>query len=127
MICKHASEVAANKVEKQGFAGMSTKFALSKDDGCPRYGMRLIEFDPGGCTAMHSHPEEHEIYFLEGQPAIVDGSGKETRLRPGDFLYLSPNETHQFKNLGKTKMKMICTIPILPGGDGKNTTTMDYK
>ena len=33
---------------------------------------------------------------------------------------------HQFKNVGSTRMKMICTIPILPGGDGKNTTARVY-
>jgi mannose-6-phosphate isomerase-like protein (cupin superfamily) len=63
------------------------------------------------------------LYFLEGEAAIVDGNGKETRLHVGDFVYVLPNELHQIKNVGGTKMKMICTIPILPGGNGKNTTT----
>jgi tRNA-Thr(GGU) m(6)t(6)A37 methyltransferase TsaA len=122
MICKHASEVPVTKIDKKGFAGMTAKFALTKDDGCPRYAMRLMEFEPGGHTSMHAHPEEHEFYFLEGEPAIVDGSGKETRLRAGDFVYVLPNEPHQIKNVGNTNMKTICTIPILPGGDGKTTT-----
>ncbi len=124
MICKRVSEVPSTKIEKKGFVGMTAKFALTRDDGCPRYAMRLMEFEPGGSTAMHAHAEEHEIYFLEGEPAIVDCGGKETRLHVGDFLYLSPNEAHQIKNVGNTRMKMICTIPILPGGDGKNTTGM---
>ena len=88
--------------------------------------MRLMEFEPGGHTAMHAHPEEHEFYFLEGEPAVVDGSGKETRLRVGDFLYVQPNEPHQIKNVGNTTMKTIWTIPILPGGDGKGTTGDGY-
>lgn len=124
MICKHVSEIPAIKVEKKGFIGMTAKFALTKDDGCPRYAMRLMEFEPGGCTALHSHPEEHEIFFLEGEPAIVDRQGNQTRFHAGDFVYLLPNEPHQIKNLGSTKMKMICTIPIFPGGDGKNSTVM---
>jgi quercetin dioxygenase-like cupin family protein len=101
---------------------MTARFALTKDEGCPRYAMRLMEFGPGGHTSKHAHPEEHEFYFLEGEPAIVDCDGKETRLKVGDFVYVLPNERHQIKNLGKTIMRMICTIPILPGGDGKNTT-----
>jgi quercetin dioxygenase-like cupin family protein len=122
VIRKHVSEVPSTKIEKKGFVGMSARFALTKDDGCPRYAMRLMEFEPSGSTAMHAHNEEHEFYFLEGEAAVVDGTGKEIRLRVGDFLYVSPNEAHQIKNVGKTKMKTICTIPILPGGDGKNTT-----
>ncbi len=122
MIRKHVSEVPRTKIDRKGFVGMSAKFALSKDDGCPRYAMRLMEFEPGGHTSMHAHPEEHEFYFLEGEPAIVDGNGRETRLRAGDFVYVLPNEPHQIKNVGSTEMKTICTIPIFPGGDGKITT-----
>ena len=112
MICKHSSEVSGTKIDRKGFAGMTARFVLSKDDGCPRYAMRLMEFEPGGHTSMHAHPEEHELYFLEGKPAIVDSSGKETRLDAGDFLYVLPNEPHQIKNVGSTKMKAICTIPM---------------
>ena len=126
MICKHISDVPEIKIDWKGFMGVAARFALTKDDGCPRYAMRVIEFEPGGHTSLHAHPEEHEVYFLEGEPAIVDGNGNETRLHVGDFVYMLPNELHQIKNVGNTKMKMICTIPILPGGDGKNTTTRVY-
>ncbi len=122
MIRKHVSEVPDTKIGKDGFVGVTAKLALTKDDGCPRYTMRLMEIEPGGHTAMHAHAEEHEFYFLEGEPAVVDGSGKETRLRVGDFLYVSPNEPHQIKNVGNAKMKTIWTIPILPGRDGNTTT-----
>lgn len=127
MVRKHVSEVPETKIERTGFVGMSARYALTKEDGCPRYAMRVMEFEPGGCTALHSHPEEHEFYFLEGEPAIVDSSGQETRLRVGDFVYVPPNELHQLKNVGKTKMKTLCTIPIFPGGDGKSTTGQGYK
>jgi quercetin dioxygenase-like cupin family protein len=127
VICKHVSDVPETRIDKKGFMGMTARFALTKDDGCPRYAMRLMEFEPGGHTSLHAHPEEHELYFLEGEPAIVDGSGWETRLHVGDFVYVGPNELHQFKNVGSTRMKMICTMPILPGGDGKNTTARGYE
>ena len=127
MICKHISEVPETKIEWKGFKGMTARFALTKDDGCPRYAMRVMEFEPGGHTSLHAHPEEHEVYFLEGEPAIVDGNGVETRPHAGDLVYILPNELHQFRNVGSTRMKMICTIPILPGGDGKNTTARVYQ
>jgi quercetin dioxygenase-like cupin family protein len=127
VIHKHVSEIPDTKIERKGFVGMTAKFALTKNDGCPRYAMRLMEFAPGGRTALHAHPEEHEFYFLEGEPAIVDSSGKETRLHVGDFVYLAPNEPHQIKNVGNTTMKTLCTIPIFPGGDGINTTGPGYE
>ena len=127
MIRKNISEVPQTKMELKGCTGVTARFALTKDDGCPRYAMRVIEFEPGGYTPLHSHPEEHEVYFLEGEPAIVEGNGKETRLKVGDFVYVPANELHQFKNAGSARMKMICTIPILPGGDGKNSTARVYE
>jgi quercetin dioxygenase-like cupin family protein len=123
VICKHSAEVPQTKIDRKGFIGVTARFALTKDDGCPRYAMRVMEFEPGGHSSLHSHPEEHELCFLEGEPAIVDCNGKETRLQVGDFVYVSPNEPHQIKNVGNTKMKALCTVPILPGGDGKNTTS----
>ena len=122
MIRKGLSEVPETRMTKPGFQGMTARFALTLDDGCPRYAMRMMEFEPGGCTSLHAHPEEHEFYFLEGEPAIVDGEGRETRLKIGDFVYTLPGEPHQLRNLGSTPMRVICTIPILPGGDGKVTT-----
>jgi len=127
VICKHMSEVPETRIDWKGYVGITARFSLTKDDGCPRYAMRVIEFEPGGHSSLHAHPEEHEVYFLEGEPAIVEGNGKETRLSVGDFVYVPANELHQFKNLGSTRMKMICTIPILPGGDGKTTTARVYE
>ena len=48
-----------------------------------------------------------------------DAEGKEIRLKVGDAVYVAPDEPHQIKNVGDTLMRMVCMIPILPGGDGK--------
>jgi len=121
MRSKHENEVPKVLVDKEGFRGMTAQYALTRDDGCPNYATRLMTFQPGGHTSLHAHREEHEFYFLEGTPVFVDHQGRETELAPGDFLYVEPDEPHQIKNGGETVMRMICTIPILPGGDGKCT------
>jgi quercetin dioxygenase-like cupin family protein len=121
MIRKDLSQVPETPVDKPGFRGMTARFALTGDDGCPRFAMRMMEFEPGGCTSLHAHPEEHEFYFLEGEPAFIDGAGRETALKAGDFVYTLPGEPHQLRNLGRTRMRVICAIPILLGGDGKTT------
>jgi quercetin dioxygenase-like cupin family protein len=122
MIRKHETDVPGTPITAEGFRGMNAHFALSKDDGCPRYALRIMEFEPGGHTALHAHAEEHEFYFLEGEPSCVDGERRETRLRVGDVVYIAPFEPHQIRNVGSTRMRLICTIPILQGGDGKTTT-----
>ena len=88
----------------------------------PNYALRIMEFAPSGHTSLHAHAEEHEFFFLEGEPAVVDGAGEETGLAAGDVLYVAPHEVHQLRNRGAGIMRVVCTIPILKGGDGKATT-----
>ncbi len=119
---KKVNEFANNLKNSVGFKGMTANWLWTAEDGMEHFAMRLMEFEPGGHTSYHDHIEEHEFYFLEGKAIFVDSDSNETRLSPGDTLYCAPNESHQIRNGGTTKMKMICTIPILPGGDGKMTT-----
>ncbi len=121
MKIKHFQNAENVGISKEGCEGMRAYFCLSKDDGCPRFAMRVIEFEPHGHTSFHNHPEEHEAYILEGEPSYIDADGKEHKLNVGDTIFVEPNEMHQFKNLGDTVMRMICVIPILPGGDGKQS------
>ncbi len=121
MILKHASDVPAVPITRPGFSGFHARYLLTADDGCPRYALRLMEFAPGGCTSFHAHQEEHEMYFLEGE-GVLKTAGEERPVRAGDALLLMPCEEHQITNTGRGMLKMICTVPLLPGKTGKDTT-----
>ena len=88
----------------------------------PNYALRIMEFEEGGHTSLHAHAEEHEFYFIEGEAAIADGAGREIRLAAGDVVDVAPHELHRIRNTGKGAMRVVCTIPILEGGDGITTT-----
>ncbi len=120
MIRKHFSEVEREESKKEGFKGFFARYLWCTDDNCPNFAMRLMEIEPGGHTSYHSHLEEHQFYFLEGEPGYVDEKGTEIKLNIGDTIYVPPDEAHQIKNLGSKIMRMICMIPILPGGNGKS-------
>jgi len=122
MILKHSSDVPAVPITKHGFSGMHAHFLLTADDGCPRYAMRLMEIAPGGYTSFHNHKEEHEMYFLEGEGILRTDTGSECGIRAGDALLLMPCELHQIRNTGTGMLKMICTVSLLPGKTGKETT-----
>lgn len=71
---------------------------------------------------MHCHQEEYEMFFLEDN-GLIKGEGEfEIPVSSGDALFIGPREFHQLKNTGTQMLKLICTIPILDGKDGKNTT-----
>lgn len=122
---KRAGEFAQALKDGDGFKKMTANWLWTKEDGMEHIAMRLMEFAPGGHTSIHAHAEEHQFYFLKGEAAVVDGEGKETKFAPGDTAYTGPGEVHQVKNVGLTVMKMICMIPILPGADGKTTTSVE--
>ena len=122
MILKHASDVPAVPMTNPGFFGMHARFLLTADDGCPRYAMRLMEIAPRGHCSFHNHKEEHEMYFLEGEGVLRTDAGSESGIRAGDVLLLMPCELHQIRNTGTGMLKMICTVPLLPGKTGKETT-----
>ncbi|MBW1779485.1 MAG: cupin domain-containing protein [Deltaproteobacteria bacterium] len=116
---KHWTEVEGILSDKEGFKGMNQRFIWTKPDGCENFAMRLMEFEPYGHTSYHAHMEDHEFFILEGEAVAVDAAGNEIKLREGDTLYVPPDEPHQMKNAGGSPMRMLCMIPILPGGDGK--------
>ena len=116
---KHWSEVKGILSEKEGFKGMNQRFIWTKADGCENFAMRLMEFEPYGYTSYHAHLEEHEFFVLEGEAIAVDAEGEEIKLHEGDTLYVPSDEPHQMKNAGGSPMRLLCMIPILPGGDGK--------
>ena len=121
MILKHASDVKAEPITKPGFSGFHARFLLTADDGCPRYALRLMKFDPKGCTSFHGYKEEHEMYFLEGEGVLKTDNG-EYAVHAGDALLLMPCENHQITNTGNGMLKMICTVPLFPGKTGRDTS-----
>ena len=113
MKIRHYSEVQLEDVDREGFQGIKVRYVITDKEGAPHFAMRVFEFEPGGHTSVHQHPEEHEIFVLEGEVTVVDDKGKEYQLGPGNTLYIPPNELHQFKNATQDVMKMICLIPLL--------------
>ncbi len=122
MLLKHAPEVRAEPVEKPGFSGMTARYLLTRSEGCPRYAVRLMEFTPGGHTSYHQHQEEHEIFFVEGEGVVAGEDRREIPVQAGDALYIEPCEFHQVRNTGRGLLKMVCTVPMFTGMDGKTTT-----
>ncbi len=72
--------------------------------------MRQFEVAPGGYTPRHSHPYEHEVFVLEGEGVVLEGDA-EHRLAAGDFVLVTPNEIHQFRNTGTAPLKFLCLVP----------------
>lgn len=113
MLVKRMEEVPANEVEMQGAEKVKMRLLLSEEDGAPNFRMRLFEVDEGGCSPYHSHDYEHEVLVLGGKGELRGQGETAHPLKPGDVVFVSANEEHQFRNIGSDKFKFICLIPSI--------------
>jgi quercetin dioxygenase-like cupin family protein len=110
MKLNHYEQVAKAPVTMEGAVGCQVRWLVDETQGAPNFAMRQFEVAPGGYTPRHSHPYEHEVFVLEGDGVVVEGD-VEHPLRAGDFLLVTPNEIHQFRNTGSQPLKFLCMVP----------------
>ncbi|MGQ9530888.1 MAG: cupin domain-containing protein [Candidatus Bathycorpusculaceae bacterium] len=101
--------VEAKDAEAGAFK-LKVRWLITKDMGANNFAMRLFEMEPEGYSPLHAHAWEHEVFILEGE-GIVCGGGEERKFKPGDVIFIPPNEEHQFRNDGKKIVKFICLVP----------------
>ena len=98
------------KAADEGAVKLKVRWLITKDIGAPNFAMRLFEMQPGGNSPLHTHDWEHEVFILEGEGTVVGKEG-EKKFKPGDAIFIRPNEKHQFKNTGKKLVKFLCLVP----------------
>jgi quercetin dioxygenase-like cupin family protein len=121
MQVKKTTEVPASDVTMEGASGCRVRWLIGEGDKAPNFAMREFEVAPGGHTPKHFHDYEHEVYVLAGRGEVVDGDRRRP-LAPGDVVFVSPNDVHQFCNTGSEPMRFLCLIPN--SATGKNVTVV---
>jgi quercetin dioxygenase-like cupin family protein len=104
-------EIKAEEATMHGAKGVKVRWLIAEKDGAPNFAMRLFEVEPDGCSPLHTHDWEHEVFIVEGEGLANDGENQ-TKIKRGSVIYVAPNEKHQFKNTGAQPLKFICIIPI---------------
>jgi quercetin dioxygenase-like cupin family protein len=103
-----------NTVKTQDAEGGATKtkirWLITKEMGAQNFAMRLFEMEAGGHSPLHTHPWEHEVFILEGEGQLFDGT-QATPFGVGDAVFVPANERHQFKNTGQKLLRFLCLIP----------------
>jgi quercetin dioxygenase-like cupin family protein len=106
----HYDEVETQEVAMAGAEGVRIRWLIDAADGVPTFCMRRFDLAPGGHTPHHGHAWEHEVYILEGEGTVF--SGDEGRaFRPGDVIYVPPEEEHHFAADRGEDVAFLCLIP----------------
>ena len=102
-------QVTAKEAEG-GATNTRVRWLITKDIGAENFAMRLFEMEVGGCSPLHTHPWEHEVFILDGEGVLFDGE-KATPFKANDVVFVPADEKHQFKNNADKPLKFLCLIP----------------
>lgn len=101
-------------VEMAGSQKVTVRWLIGRQTGAKTYAMRIFEIAPGGIVPLHTHPEEHEIFVLNGKAKIIGELGGIAK--KDDVVFVPSNEPHGYDNTeGKDIFRFICVIPLLNG------------
>jgi len=116
MLKKHCEEVENKQavlMDGTPVKDVYIRWLVDKNDGARNFAMRRIEIKPGGTVPLHGHPEDHEIFILQGKGKLLDDKGQEELANVGDVFYIPPLEKHSMVNIGENDFAFICVIPYL--------------
>jgi len=106
----HYTDVKAEKVDVEGAKDAQIRWLITKDDGAKNFTMRLFDVRSGGCTPLHQHDWEHEVFIVSGSGELRDKTSAEP-FKKGDVIFVPSMEWHQFVNSGDELLQFICVIP----------------
>jgi len=94
-----------------GYAGVTKQIVLGPADGSDEIVLRYFSVAEGGATPWHAHDFPHLVRIEAGRGVAVDADGTERAVSVGDYVYVAPNEMHNFKNTGDEPLDFICIVP----------------
>lgn len=114
MKIEKSSNIKKDPVEIEGAKDVEIRWLISEKDGAENFAMRMFELQPGGHTPLHTHPQEHEVFVLEGEGTFVF-EGQEHPFGAEYVVFVPSNKEHRFMNTGETVLRMLCIIPTSSG------------
>ncbi|UCG60346.1 MAG: cupin domain-containing protein [Candidatus Zixiibacteriota bacterium] len=103
-------EIEMSNVIMDGASNVFKAVVIGRGEGWDSHAMRLFRLGADGQTPEHQHDFEHVVYAVFGSGKLIIGD--ETHdLEKGDFAFVPPNATHQFRNPGDGDFEFICVVP----------------
>ena len=81
-----------------------------------------VTFEPGARTAWHTHPLGQTLHVISGLGRVQAKGGPIQEIRPGDTVWIPPNEKHWH---GASPDIGMVHIAIQEALDGKHVTWME--
>jgi quercetin dioxygenase-like cupin family protein len=76
------------------FTGVVFIDPIKDPDAQSAIGCAHVRFGPGARTAWHTHPKGQTLYVTDGVGYVCRRGGTVETIRPGDVVFIEPNEEH---------------------------------
>ena len=87
-------------------------------------GCAHVRFTPGARTAWHTHPKGQTLYVTDGIGYVATRSNSVQEIRPGDVVYIEPDEEHWH---GATADRFMAHVAIQEAdATGQVVTWLDH-
>jgi quercetin dioxygenase-like cupin family protein len=90
-----------------------------------------VRFAPGARTAWHTHPRGQTLYVTDGIGYVGRRGAAAQEIRPGDVVYIEPNEDHWH---GATSERFMAHVAIHEADEngqvvtwGEHVTDEEYR
>jgi quercetin dioxygenase-like cupin family protein len=94
MEIKQAGSQASSKGPTEYFTGRVRIDPLNSPPPPARVAMALVTFEPGACTAWHTHPLGQTLIVTAGCGRVQLEGEPVREIRPGDVVWIAPGERH---------------------------------
>ena len=112
----NADSKLSRKANSEWFTGDVWQDVVLEAPDPARLRALKVTFTPGARTAWHSHPLGQTLYVLEGVGLIATRDTKSTIIRPGDTIWIPPNQEHWH---GATSDKVMVHLAMQESLNGK--------
>jgi quercetin dioxygenase-like cupin family protein len=89
---------------------------IAYPSGAARVTAEMVSFEPGGHTALHTHPVPSFVYVLEGELEVRIEGQEPMRFRPGQ-AFMEPQDTSmQAFNVAEGSTRLVVVYSGSEGG-----------
>lgn len=106
------------------FSGTVQMDPIRNPDEQSAVGAAHVRFAPGARTTWHRHPKGQTLYVTDGIGLVCLRGGEPQEIRPGDVVYIEPDEEHWH---GATPERYMAHVAIQEAdGTGEAVTWLDH-
>ncbi|MGF6433432.1 (R)-mandelonitrile lyase [Bradyrhizobium elkanii] len=111
------------RAPKENFTGTVLQDPINMAPAPARLNASRVSFEPGAGTAWHTHPLGQTLYVISGIGRVQAKGGPIREIRPGDVVWIPPNEKHWH---GATPDNSMTHIAMQEALDGVYSTWMEH-